>query len=143
MRAGQGQGSSSRHWRWDARRSPAPRTAAVRYVGLNHTGGAFFKKVAKGMDTNQSFSRSDRCSDRTLNKRDVFHGFRPAWLLQKIKSIRLERLGKLHPHARTWPGMAINHDVNFVANGLTHGFDASLGVTNWVQKFATGRRPQG
>src|SRR5690554_136740 len=104
----------------------------MRNVGLYYTGGPRLEQLTVSMDPCQPFSRGDRCLYRTLYQSDVIYIFWPAGFFKKVEPVRFKRLREHQPHAGCWPGMAIDHNIDFVTYGFPHCFYTCFSIMDWL-----------
>ena len=115
--------------------------AAVRDVELTDLAAAPSEQIAKRRQMRDSFARCDGRADRRVDGGQSIDAFGPAGFFEKVQAIGFERFRKLHAHRRRRSSMAIDHDVDVVANGFAHRGDARIGGLDRLEPFnGHGRR---
>ena len=114
--------------------------AAVGDVGLDHAAGALRQELVERRRADEALARRDRRAHRPLDGGDVVDPLRPARLLEPEEVELLERCGEQVPHARARPGVAVDHDVDVVADGIAHRGDAALGMAHGSEALERPRR---
>lgn len=103
------------------------KAAAMRQIELTDLASSRGKQITECGQMRESFPGRNRRGDRGIDGGQTFEVFRPAGLFKEVQPIRINRLREPHPHCRRRTGVAVDHDVDVIADRLTHGGDTGLG----------------
>src|SRR4051812_44154397 len=102
------------------RRDAASRgeATAVRQIELTDFARAPIEKRLERFEVCHALAGRNRRDKRRVDLRQTIHALGPAWFLQKVETIRIERFAESQSHRRRWTGVAIDHDINRLTNGV-------------------------